>query len=226
MKKKEETRSIRDCNLRENFVAALRRTSSNRVCLNGLTDQTGLILPTRKSSLDRCKSNAQILSTNRAIITRGPKIVRFNFRIASWRKRSGKQKYDFLKVTQKRNRRTREKSPWYHSHKVNSFLTFWKELAIKVQRWINIQDFYSLPFSLKADKNVSLQFTILYVSYTMRRRIREREIIRWEMKEEEEKEKEGTKERKMQSWRPHLSGYSACFITFIQPVTLSLLGRA
>lgn len=110
MKKKEETRSI-DCNLRENFVAALRRTSSNRVCLNGLTDQTGLILPTRKSFLDRCKNNAQILSTNRAIITRGPKIVRFNFRIASWRKRSGKQKYDFLEVTQKRNRRTREKSP-------------------------------------------------------------------------------------------------------------------
>lgn len=56
MKKKEETRSIRDCNLRENFVAALRRTSSNRVCLNGLMDQTGLILPTRKSFLDRCKA--------------------------------------------------------------------------------------------------------------------------------------------------------------------------
>lgn len=56
MKKKEETRSIRDCNLRENFVAALRRTSSNRVCLNGLTDQTGLILPSRKSFLDRCKA--------------------------------------------------------------------------------------------------------------------------------------------------------------------------
>lgn len=36
MKKKEETRSIRHCNLRENFAAASRRTSG-RVCPNGLT---------------------------------------------------------------------------------------------------------------------------------------------------------------------------------------------
>lgn len=56
MKKKEETRSIRHCNLRENFAAASRRTSG-RVCPNGLTGiNTFNSLPQRVPTILRSMS--------------------------------------------------------------------------------------------------------------------------------------------------------------------------